>query len=160
MVKKWPDAIILRKEDWKFLHDRRSREWRNLKFWSNVFTLSFWRCQCLRLLRPCRNQRGQKTFLRPRCKIAVKNKNNIFHELSWNSEVETSWISLIGWPYKMSNTYVISVSWRLSCTIKIQLWKNNIKNNLHRPFRGLLGGKILHDMNAHLLNGTIDHKFF
>ena len=29
---KWPDAIILRNEDWKFLHDRRSREWRNLKF--------------------------------------------------------------------------------------------------------------------------------
>ena len=28
----WPDAIILRNEDWKFLHDRRSREWRNLKF--------------------------------------------------------------------------------------------------------------------------------
>ena len=29
----------------------------------------------------------------------------MLHQYSWNSEVETTWISLIGWPQKMSNTY-------------------------------------------------------
>ena len=33
---------------------------RNLNFWSKFFILSFWSSQCLRLLRPCRNPRGQK----------------------------------------------------------------------------------------------------
>ena len=32
----------------------------NLNFWSKFFILSFWSSQCLRLLRPCRNPRGQK----------------------------------------------------------------------------------------------------
>ena len=29
-----------------------------------------------------------------------------FHQYSWNSEVEATWISLIGWHHKTSNTYV------------------------------------------------------
>ena len=32
-----------------------------------------------------------------------------FHQYSWNSEVETTWISLIGWYHKTSNVYVVSV---------------------------------------------------
>ena len=29
-----------------------------------------------------------------------------FHQYSWNSEVETSWISLIGWPHRTSSKYL------------------------------------------------------
>ena len=67
---------------------------RNLNFWSKIFILNFWRSQCLRLLRPCRKWRGWK-----------KIKSTSFHQYSWNSEVETTWISLIGWHHKTSNTY-------------------------------------------------------
>ena len=34
-------------------------------------------------------------------------KSMLFHKYSWNSEVETIWISLIGWHYKTSNIYVL-----------------------------------------------------
>jgi hypothetical protein len=34
-----------------------------------------------------------------------KLKTMSFHQYSWNSEVETTWISLNGWPYKMSTVY-------------------------------------------------------
>ena len=30
-------------------------------------------------------------------------KSTLFHQYSWNSEVETTWISLIGWHHKTSN---------------------------------------------------------
>ena len=43
------------------------------------------------LLRPRNKWRGQK-----------KIKSRSFHQYSWNSEVDTSWISLIGWPHKTS----------------------------------------------------------
>ena len=36
-----------------------------------------------------------------------KIKSMLFHQYSWNSEVETTWISLIGWPHKTSNKYVL-----------------------------------------------------
>ena len=32
-----------------------------------------------------------------------KIKSRSFHQYSWNSEVDTTWISLIGWPNKTSN---------------------------------------------------------
>ena len=32
-------------------------------------------------------------------------KSKSFHQYSWNSEVETMWISLIGWHHKTSNKY-------------------------------------------------------
>ena len=67
---------------------------RNLNFWSKIFIRDFWRSQCLRLLRPCRKLRRWK-----------KIKSISFHQYSWNSEVETTWISLIGWHHKTSNTY-------------------------------------------------------
>ena len=67
---------------------------RNLNFWSKLFILRFWSCHCLRLLRPCNKWRGQK-----------KIKPKSFLQYSWNSEVETTWISLIGWPHKTSRTY-------------------------------------------------------
>ena len=35
-----------------------------------------------------------------------KIKSTSFHQYSWNSEVETTWISLIGWHHKTSSTYV------------------------------------------------------
>ena len=34
-----------------------------------------------------------------------KIKSTSFHQYSWNSEVETIWISLIGWHHKTSNIY-------------------------------------------------------
>ena len=45
------------------------------------------------LLRPCRKPRDQKTS---------------FHQYSWNSKVKTTWISLIGWPHKKSNIYLLT----------------------------------------------------
>ena len=35
-----------------------------------------------------------------------KIKSMSFHQYSWNSEVETTWISLIGWHHKTSTTYI------------------------------------------------------
>ena len=35
-----------------------------------------------------------------------KYKSTSFHQYSWNSEVETTWISLIGWHHKISNMYL------------------------------------------------------
>ena len=43
------------------------------------------------LPRPRNKSRGQK-----------KIKSRSFHQYSWNSEVDTTWISLIGWPHKTS----------------------------------------------------------
>ena len=34
-----------------------------------------------------------------------KIKSTSFHQYSWNSEVETTWISLFGWHHKTSSTY-------------------------------------------------------
>ena len=48
------------------------------------------------LLRPYTKWRGQK-----------KIKTTSFHQYPWNSEVETTWISLIGWPLKTSIDYVL-----------------------------------------------------
>ena len=38
-----------------------------------------------------------------------KTKSRLFHQYSWNSEVETTWISLILWPHRTSNIYVCIV---------------------------------------------------
>ena len=35
-----------------------------------------------------------------------KIKSKSFHQYSWNSEVETIWISLIGWHHKTSTIYI------------------------------------------------------
>ena len=51
-----------------------------------TFHTQFWR-----LLRPFRN-----------VSIWFWQKIKSFHQYSWNSEVETTWISLIGWPLKTS----------------------------------------------------------
>jgi len=56
------------------------------------------------------------SFLALRCEIFgffplipsewEKNKINVaFHQYSWNSDVEATWISLIGWPHKTSTAY-------------------------------------------------------
>ena len=63
---------------------------RNLNFWSRIVILIIWRSQCSRFLRPCIKWRGRKK------------KSTSFHQNSWNSEVETTWISLIGWHHKTS----------------------------------------------------------
>ena len=38
-----------------------------------------------------------------------KIKTMSFHQYSWNSEVETTWISLIGWSQKTSNKYSVDL---------------------------------------------------
>ena len=38
-----------------------------------------------------------------------KIKSMSFHQYSWYSEVEKTWISLISWHHKTSNVYVVSV---------------------------------------------------
>ena len=74
----------------------------------------------LLLLRPCTKWRRQK-----------KIKSTSIHQYSWNSEVETKWISLIGWHHKTS-----IVLCRPSSMYQYQLWSlfnsNKIrkKNNL------------------------------
>ena len=37
----------------------------------------------------------------------ILKKKRLFHWLSSNSEVEATWISLIGWPHKTSSMYVV-----------------------------------------------------
>ena len=68
--------------------------------------------------------------------VEKKIKTMLFHQYSWNSEVETTWISLIGWPYKTSNLYPnwysttevmlvntpVSKKTNLSCTIS-EFWR-------------------------------------
>ena len=34
-------------------------------------------------------------------------KKGSFYQYSWNSEVEANWKSLIGWPLRTSNTYML-----------------------------------------------------
>jgi hypothetical protein len=70
---------------------------RSLNFWSKVFIFNFWRSQCSRLLSPCTSKGDEKNF-----------KKMSFHQYSWNSEVEKTWISLIGWPHKSFIAYVKS----------------------------------------------------
>ena len=64
---------------------------RNLNFWSKIVLVNFWSSQFSRLLRSCRNER----------KWICKKKS--FCWFSSNSEVETTWASLICWPHKTSN---------------------------------------------------------
>ena len=63
---------------------------------------------------PTKSRRNQKIILR------------WFQLYSWNSEVETTWISLIGWPHRTSNVYV--QIWNLifplvdNHNVPIELW--------------------------------------
>ena len=75
----------------KFLKSPKYPFFNNLKFWSKLFIHYFWVSHFLMLLRPCRNARNW--FWK--------------HQYSWNSEVETTWISLIGWPLRTSTTYIL-----------------------------------------------------
>ena len=68
---------------------------RHFNFWSKIFIFRFWSSQCLR---PCRKPRGQKI------------KTTSFHQYLWNSELETTWISLIGWPHKTGMEKFIEMS--------------------------------------------------
>ena len=40
-----------------------------------------------------------------------KIKSMSFHQYSWISEVETTWISLIGWHHKTSSIYLSNTTW-------------------------------------------------
>ena len=57
-----------------------------------------------------------------------KIKSMLFHQYSWNSEVETTWISLIGWHHKTSSIffdiinlwkYCIPFSWKMKVILII-----------------------------------------
>ena len=47
-----------------------------------------------------------------------KIKSTSFHQYSWNSEVETTWISLIGWHHKTSSTYIVPSHYKLREVVK------------------------------------------
>ena len=69
------------------------------------------------LLRPCRKPMEQ-----------FWKQIGLFHQYSWNSEVETRWISLIRWPLRTSNTYVLC-----------KLWDRKASNEARPPFSNTLG---------------------
>ena len=54
-----------------------------------------------------------------------KIKSTSFHQYSWYSEVETTWISLIGWHHKTSTACVLY--W------EPRIWVNMIKSCLTKP---------------------------
>ena len=56
------------------------------------------------------------------CNKSQEPKNE--NQYSWNSEVKTTWISLIGWPQKTSNMYIV-------CTYFVDSWnrKNCLKDD-------------------------------
>ena len=54
-----------------------------------------------------------------------KTKSTSFHHYSWNSEVETTWISLIGWHHKTSIQY-----WWFYLLMYISIYFNNNKHYL------------------------------
>ena len=94
-----------------------------------MFILNFRSSQFLRLPRPCNKSRGQK-----------KMKPKSFHQYSWNSEVETTWINLICWPYRTSSTVLHKVCVR---KVRGKNWCKNWRKNMTslqsrgslRPFR-------------------------
>ena len=57
-----------------------------------------------------------------------------FHQYSWNSEVETTWISLIGWPQKMSSLYVFLLCWLNSAPLLLSTCCFEIANILSIHF--------------------------
>ena len=66
-----------------------------------------------------------------------KIKSTLFHQYSWNSEVETMWISLIGWHHKTFNTYLlerIKLIWTYHQTRKFWISPQKL---LKRPIKHL-----------------------
>ena len=62
-----------------------------------------------------------------------KMKSMSFHQYSWNSEVETTWISLIGWHHKTSTTELLTGVVINDVWIKIELsssWSYTIQNHI------------------------------
>ena len=128
---------------------------KNLNFWSKSFILNFWSSWCSRLLRPCTKWRGQK-----------KLKSMSFHQYSWNSEVETTWISLIGWHHKTSSKHLSLVNKigdkTVHCISKVlsdetvfvddNLWFVIISNDI-------LFEKLLIESHARLIQGNLVHWF-
>ena len=49
----------------------------------------------------------------------ISKKRRSFHWFSCNSELEVTWISLIGWPHKTSSTYLLSYL----CALAAQIYK-------------------------------------
>ena len=51
-----------------------------------------------------------------------KIKSTSFHQYSWNSEVETNWISLIGWHHKTSSIYLLARIFAKYLVREIEIW--------------------------------------
>ena len=63
----------------------------------------------------------------------TKKKSTSFQEYSWNSEVEATWISLIGWHNKTSTIYVLFMAIYLGVSlpqVHYQDW--NVKTFLYQ----------------------------
>jgi hypothetical protein len=109
-----------------------------------MFILNFWSSQFLSFPRPCNKSRGQK-----------KVKPKSFHQYSWNSEVETTWISLIGWPHKTSSKYVPAIFQRQAAKWFRHLHSQHLLTSwqLHVQMLWLLGRaekKIRYNFNTYI----------
>ena len=95
-------------------------------------------------------------------KVEDTKKKMSFHQYSWNSEVETSWISLIGWPYYLSFTYYsfyfVDLSFITPASFLFFVWLCSIfrlMNSFHKVHIFWEGLKIL--WNLHL---TFDYSTY
>ena len=96
----------------------------------------------------------------------TKKKSMSFHQYSWNSEVETTWISLIGWHHKTSSKHLSLVNKvgdkTVHCISKVlsdetvfvddNLWFVIISNDI-------LFEKLLIESHARLIQGNLVHWF-
>ena len=88
----------------------------------------------------------------------VSKKRRSFHWFSRNSELEATWVSLISWPHKMSNKYVVSVylvmqyfvnyiRFYVRCKIEKSNWLSIILNPEPFKFFRLSGAPTIYTFN-------------
>ena len=67
-----------------------------------------------------------------------KIKSTLFHQYSWYSEVETTWISLISWHQKTSSTYAIKGYMYKNWSVSLWWWW----------WQDVIGGKLGHTVTS------------
>ena len=84
------------------------------------------------LSKPCSNQ-GREWFW----------KKRLFHQYSWNSELETTWIRLIGWPLMTSNAWLCNYvlqNFLINVLLCNTCSRNNLKCFLKGSFQCMIVG--------------------
>ena len=96
-----------------------------------------------------------------------KIKSTSFHQYSWNYEVETTWINLIGWHHKTSSKYCHTAHclqwkiWALKCRnvhLSWRFWSSNsfqqfFENAIRKGFKAYVSEEIL---NWHCLSLSLN----